>query len=143
MIMDKFTTFGDNEDAFADGAATVVGDSVDTKDARPIGHGTPMYLILQVSTDFVGGTSAEFKLVSDAVDPVLAASATEHLTTGAVPVADLVVGWRKVLTLPPDMTYERYLGIVSDCTGNVTAGAIDAWITQDRPGWYTLPEGNN
>lgn len=144
MIIDNFASFGTNVNAFADGATVIVGDEIDLRDSRDIGAGTSMWLTLQVSTAFVGGTSVNFKLESDAAHPITPATATEHWASGAIPVADLVVGKRWVVEIPSGV-YERWLGLTATTVGTVTAGAVDAFISQDKPMTTmtsrTYPEG--
>jgi len=69
MIIDKLTRFCDKT-AMNTGAAGsyLIGDVIDLEDARDIGQGYPLYLVINVATTATGGAgaTAQFKLVSDA-----------------------------------------------------------------------------
>lgn len=144
MILDERTEFCDAESCILNIGNEIRGDVIDLGAAptlRDIGNGQPVYLVLQVSTTFVGASStSQFKLLSDSTAN-LATSATVHIDTGAIPVATLVAGYTLVLPLPVQETYERYLGLWHwAATANVTAGAINAFLTLDPYGWRDLPD---
>lgn len=146
MILDKLLEFGDaiaialnignaitpNSDVIDLGAAPTLQD---------IGNGEPLYLVLQVDTAFVGATATiQFQLASDSTSD-LATSKTVHLDTGAIPVATWAAGYTKVLALPAEVTYERYLGIwMTVATANVTAGKLNAFLTTQPSKWTALPD---
>lgn len=144
MIFDERTEFADATSAILNIGNAILGDVVDLgaePTLRDIGNGAPLYLVLQVATTFVGATSTtQFDLVSDSTAN-LATSKTTHVSTGAIPVATLVAGYTKVIPLPIEATYERYLGLWETvATANVTAGAINAFLTQTPHGWVALPD---
>lgn len=140
----------DNLIEFANAAAvtTTVGTAeVETLDMLVAAdHGflrgnKPLYLIIQVTTAFATGASGtvKFRVVSDAQDPVQTdGSETQHVETPVLAVADLPLGEKIALVLPPESDsnpYERYLGLQSIvATGALSAGAIDAWISPDFSG---------
>lgn len=146
MILDKLLEFGDaiaialnignaitpNSDVIDLGAAPTLQD---------IGNGEPLYLVLQVDTAFVGATATiQFQLASDSTSN-LATSKTVHLDTGAIPVATWAAGYTKVLALPVEVTYERYLGIwMTVATANVTAGKLNAFLTTQPSKWTAMPD---
>lgn len=103
-----------------------------------------MFLVLAVTTSFVGATATiNFDLLSDSV-PALTTSPTTHWSSGAIGVATWVAGYRKIIPLPIEETYERYLGLwMTVGTANVTAGAIDAFLTDQPDAYRALPDGNN
>ena len=152
MIFGKTTEFCDSTSAILAAGATgaIIGnvinlqaDSVGTGTASGsssntgnvlcgLGVGTPLYWVVQVDTTFVGATSTTtFQLASDSTSD-LATSRTNHLSTGAIPVATLVAGYTVVIPLPMDFTFEKYLGVWETvATANVTAGAISSFITDN------------
>lgn len=122
----------------------ILGDVVDLGDVptlRDIGSGEPLYLVISVDTTFVGATStSQFQLVSDSTAN-LATSRTVHLDTGTVGVATWVKGYRKIIALPIEATYERYLGIwYTVATATVTAGAVSIFLTKDVAKWTPYPD---
>ncbi len=144
MILDERNEFCDATSAVLGlGLDAIIGDVIDlgaTPTLRDLGAGEPMYLVLQVTTTFVGATSTtKFDLVSDS-DAALTTSKTTHATTGAIPVATLVEGYTKVIPLPSEATYERYLGLwETNATAAVTAGAINAFLTHDVAKYTAYP----
>ncbi len=144
MILDERNEFCDATSAILNIGNAIIGDVIDLGSAptlQDIGNGEPLYLVIQVTTAFVGATSTTtFELKSDSTAN-LATSATTHLSTGAIAVATLVEGYTKVMALPAEATYERYLGLWETvATANVTAGAINAFLTRDVAKWTALPD---
>ena len=144
MILDERNEFCDATSAILNIGNAIIGDVIDLGSAptlQDIGNGEPLYLVIQVTTTFVGATSTTtFELKSDSTAN-LATSATTHLSTGAIAVATLVEGYTKVMALPAEATYERYLGLWETvATANVTAGAINAFLTRDVAKWTALPD---
>lgn len=144
MILDERTEFCDATSAILAIGNAIIGDVIDLGAAptlKNIGNGEPLYLVLQVDTTFVGATSTtQFDLVSDSTAD-LATSKTTHVSTGPIPVATLVAGYTKVIALPSEATYERYLGLWETvATANVTAGKINAFLTHDVARWSAVPD---
>ena len=141
MILDERLEFADAA-AIALNIGNAIAPNTDVIDLgatptlRDIGNGEPMYLVLQVDTAFVGaGASITFDLVSDSTAN-LATSKTTHATTGAIAVATWAAGYTKVIPLPVEATYERYLGLwMTVATANVTAGKLNAFLTHDVAKW--------
>lgn len=105
-----------------------------------IGTGEGLWLHIVVTTAFVGGTTAQFQLASDSTTD-LATSRTNHITTNAVPIASLVVGFVIFSgRVPNGVTYERFLGIWETTVGNVTAGQINAFLTKDVAAFNVFPK---
>ena len=141
MILDERTEFCDATSAVLAFGATgaILGDVVDlgaTPTLRDIGNGETIYLVIQVTTTFVGATSTTtFELASDSTAN-LATSRTTHWISSAIPVATLVAGYTIAVAVPPGLTYERYLGLWETVgTANVTAGAVNAFLTHDIAKW--------
>ena len=154
MWVDERTRFANAVSVDTSGSATkLIGDVIDTGDARDLGagHGGP-YLVIQVTEAFAGGTSCQFVLASDAQAALAADGAeTRHYASDVFTVAQLTVGFQLQVKLPQGDTsqgedaisYERYLGIETIQVGTMTAGAITAFLTPDPVGHVTYPDGNN
>lgn len=144
MILDERTEFCDATSAILNVGNAIIGDVIDLGSSptlQDIGNGAPLYLVIQVDTTFVGATSTTtFDLCSDSTAN-LATSKTTHVSTGAIPVASLVAGFTKILALPIEATYERYLGLWETvATANVTAGKINAFLTTTPAKWTASPD---
>jgi hypothetical protein len=133
MILDERTEFCDATVATRTLAqSAILGDVIDlgaTPTTRDLGLSDGPWLVIQVTTAFVGATSTtEFQLLSDSTAN-LATSATLHWTSGAIPVATLVEGYEIAVKLPSG-SYERYLGLWEiNATAATTAGAVNAFLT--------------
>lgn len=138
MILDERTEFCDATSAILAVGNAIIGDVIDRQATGntlvDLGTGQPVYLVIQVATTFVGATSTtQFSLRSDSV-AALTSSPTTHWTSAAIPVATLVAGYELAIALPLEKTYERYLGLWETvATANVTAGAINAFLTKHPP----------
>lgn len=149
MILDERTEFADAA-AVALNIGNAIAPNTDVIDLgatptlRDLGNGRDMFLVIQVTTTFVGATSTTtFDLVSGSTAN-LATSKTTHASTGAIPVATLVAGYTKVIPLPIEATYARYLGLWQTvATANVTAGAINAFLTNDVAAWRAYEDAAN
>lgn len=144
MILDERNEFCDATSAVLNIGNAIIGDVIDTGAAptlKNLGSGEPLYLVIQVTTAFVGATATiKFDLLSDSTAD-LATSPTTHYTTGAIAVATWAAGYTKVVALPDEVTYERYLGLWETvATANVTAGAINAFLTHDVARFTALPD---
>lgn len=113
----------------------LVGDVIDLgPNARDIGAGEPMSLVIQLTTAVTsaGAATVEFQLASDAAAAIATdGSASVHAKSAAVPKASLVAGFEIVLPLPPDAgtPYERYMGLLQNTgVAALTAGAINAFL---------------
>jgi len=134
MILDERTEIADNVTLGTAVATALIGDIIDMTDARDIGQGQPVYLVIQITTAVVGTTSTvNFRVRSDGVEAIHATTSTAHVETGAIAEAVLVAGHRIVLALPGEgNAYERYLGVQSIVAVNVlTAGAVNIFLTTE------------
>lgn len=98
--------------------------------------GEPIYLVIEVTTAFVG-SGASYKLdLTTSTETALSGGTTKNIyTTGTLTIGNFTVGKRFIASLPNE-DYHRYLGIRGTATGaNVTAGAINAFITKDVTNW--------
>lgn len=146
MILDERNEFADAA-AIALNVGNAIAPNTDVIDLgatptlRDIGTGEPLYLVLQVDTAFVGAMATiQFQLASDSTAN-LATSKTIHADTGAIAVATWAAGYTKVIALPMEANYERYLGLwMTVGTANVTAGKLNAFLTRDVSRWTAYPE---
>lgn len=138
MILDERLEFADATSAILAVGSAIIGDVVDLKSPTTAPNtlidldGSDLYFMVQVATTFVGATSTtQFELASDSTAN-LATSRTTHFITSAIPVATLVAGYTVCCVRLPSGNYERYLGVWQTvATANVTAGAINAFLTSD------------
>src|SRR5690242_3529814 len=134
MIIDTLTAFCSATSFALNNSNQLLGNVVPTQvgsmNTLISQGGRPLFLVLRVALTAVGGTSVQFQLVSDSV-AALNVSRTVHLDTGAIPVATLVAGYTRAWPMPPEATYEAFLGIWETTVGNVTAGKVDLSLTND------------
>lgn len=155
MILDERLEFADATALDTTGTNTDnIGDVIDISDARDIGQGQPMYLVVQVTTAVTSGGSAtvQFSLASDSTE-TLSTDGTQsiHFLSNAFAVADLTAGKQFVFPLPMGdgdaaitTGYERYVGFQTVTgTAALTAGAVNAFLTYDPTGWKSYPDATN
>ena len=103
---------------------------------RDIGAGKTLYLHILVKTAFTTGDAGVLTVTLESDSTAdLATSATTHWTsTAVIPAATLVAGyWIAKGVAIPASAYERYLGLrFTTTTGDMTAGAVDAWLSENR-----------
>lgn len=137
MILDERTEFADALALNTGAAGTyLLGDVIDLGTiTRDIGNGEPIYFVITVDTTATSGGAAtgNFILASDAQAAIATdGSATVHLQTGAIPVAQLTAGRLLFAGTVPYGEYERYLGVLQTTgTAAFTAGKINAFLTLD------------
>lgn len=144
-FLNEFTLLGN-----ANGAAATrnVGDTIDLRQVvgGDLGSYPPAYWYIRIATAPTGATTVEFKLVSDAQDPPATdGSATQVVSTGAIPIANLPANRILMLPLPAGIVNERYLGLQ---VTNVGAGALAAMtftsgMTLTPRNWRAYPDGAN
>lgn len=142
MKLSKRDEFCDTTTFTATVANGLIGNVMDlgaTPVTRDLGANEPIWLVIQVDTTFAGSSSTcIFTLLSDSTAN-LATSATVHWTSPTIPVATLVAGYQMAIPLPAG-DYERYLGLFGETKVAVlSAGAVSAFLTTDRPSWVALP----
>ena len=115
------------------GTTVLSTNTIDLGVAKDFGEGDPLYARVQVNTTaFTGGTSAEFQVIqADAAN--LTGNVTVVGTTGAIPVASLVLGARFAARINPRLMNQgqRYLGLQCVNVGNNTAGSVFADIGKE------------
>lgn len=102
-----------------------------------------MYLLILVTAAFVraaGAMTVTFSLESDSVDTI-DSSATVHWTSAAISKATLVAGYKLLIPLPSEATYEKYLAVRYTCSATGDSGAVFATLT-NQPERYTQYEDN-
>lgn len=147
MIIDDRTEFADATALNTGAAGTYnVGDVVDLQGqaigtanlTRDLGSHDPVYLVVRVATTATSGGAAtlQVRLVSDDSATPSTTTATVHYTSAAIALASLTAGATVCVTPLPSGSYERYMGI-QQITGTAafTAGAIDAFLTDDPNLW--------
>lgn len=134
MLLDGETQFSNRQAITASAVST---NFIDLQEAgtrphsgaplvRDIG-GWDMDLLVQVTQDFVGGTSVAVQVQTD--DNPGFTSATTVGQTAAVPVVQLKAGYRFSLSDFPVGTKERYVRLNYVVVGTPTAGTITAAVT--------------
>ena len=155
MILDSLLEFADATSVAAAAGTALIGDVIDLQEARDIGNGEPIYLVIQCDTSIITGGSAgtgKFQLASDAAAAIATdGSATVHYDTGTIVTGAAGSGLTAAgatiaaVALPMEgNAYERYLGILCvTATTTTTAGAINAFLTKDVSKWKAYPDGQN
>ena len=137
MIIDKQNEFSDSQAVTTTAISTNVINTlpgITYETSQNLGN-TPgaLFLVIQVDTAFVGGTSLAVSVESDSTAN-LATSPTIHASTGAIPAATLVPGYQVVMPLPAGEV-EKYLGLRYTAVGTFTGGAISAFLSRDHQSW--------
>lgn len=155
MILDSLLEFADATSVAAAAGTALIGDVIDLQEARDIGNGEPIYLVIQCDTSIITGGSAgtvKFQLASDAAAAIATdGSATVHYDTGTIATgasgSGLTAAGATIAAIALPMegnAYERYLGILCvTATTTTTAGAINAFLTKDVSKWKAYPDGQN
>lgn len=148
MILDEKLEFADALAVFGNTGSALVGDVIDLTIAnRRLGSNVPLFLVIQVTTPFATATSAtvSFELASDDSGTIHVVTGSKHVRTAAFGTAQLTAGKQIIVPLPAGLPdYERYLGLIVVTAGAATtAGAINAFLTNDAYDWKAMPEGGN
>lgn len=139
MILNMNETFSENQAVTATAISTnviqfptngtVVGEAAAV--ARNLGAGNELPILVQVTEAFATATSVTFSLESSAAAGLT--SATVHWTSGAVPIATLIAGYKLPIRIVPDGTMLEYLGMRYTIGGsNATAGKVTAAIGTEQ-----------
>jgi len=142
MILDDRLEFCDATSVACNTTNNIIGDVVDlgaTPTLRGLGAGEQMYLVIQVDTAFTGAGNVTFELCTDSTAN-LATSKTSHWSSGAIAYTTWAAGYTKVVALPQEVTYERYMGLWETASGNCTGGNINAFLTHDVAKWYAYAD---
>lgn len=158
MIADTLNTFADSVSVAAAAGTAQIGETIDLgANHRDIGTSAlgGLYLVITTDTEIITGGAAgtiKFQLASDAqANLATDGSASVHFDTGTFVTDDAAAndsqlnqgGVIACVALPMEgRTYERYLGILAViATTTVTAGKINAFLTQTPPKWAAYPDG--
>lgn len=125
----QLVTVTADSDNYYDGGATGTPPQGAQALTRNLTHGKAIDFLAQVVTTFTAGGSATLTVVLETDDNAAFASATEVWSSGAIPVATLVAGYRFGIRYLPKNTNERYFqATYTVATGPMTAGALDVGI---------------
>jgi hypothetical protein len=130
MIFDQQTLLSDAQAITADAASTNVIDlgPIGTGLVRDIGKGKQIPLLIQIVEAFNNLTSMTFALQVDNDEAF--GSPTTVWVSGAILLADLIVGKVIVPEYIPRGTNERYMRLYYDITGTApTLGKVTAGVT--------------
>lgn len=143
MIIDDRLEFCDAVAATGTDASAIVGDVVDTGNfTKDLGAGEPLYLVIQVTTAYSGGTSVEFQLRTSTLAALTGGTTTTLVSTSAIAVATAAAGYTLIYALPTGPTYQQYLGMWKVTVGAVSAGAINAFLTTDPSKWRAYTDND-
>tara|TARA_R110000787_G_scaffold181892_1_gene293887 strand:+ start:2028 stop:2468 length:441 start_codon:yes stop_codon:yes gene_type:complete len=146
MIMDSLLEFADSQSIAATASTILSTNVVNLQEARDMGNGQPLYLVIQIDTAVVGSSSTiNFRLRSDSTAAIHATTSTSHIETGAIAEAVLVAGYQVVIPLPIEgNAYEQYIGVQAIIgTATTSAGAYSSFLTYDPSGWKAYPDATN
>lgn len=103
---------------------------------RELGPGVEIPLLIQVTTTFLTLTSLTITLET-ADNAALSTNPVVLYSTGAVPVASLVAGYKVPVRVFPNGALKDFLGVRYTVTGdNATAGKITAALTMGVEGGH-------
>lgn len=140
MYLDKQLFFSEAQNVFSAGTTVTSTNVIDLiKTGQDIGVGEELFIVVQVTTAFVGGTSITFNLVTD--DNTGISSATLIAALGVLTIAQLAINTEWHFRVPPVQPnpMERYLAINYVSTGTSTAGAVNTAIVKDIQRWKAYP----
>ena len=156
-ILDARNEFCDEVSVAAAASTAVIGNVIDLGSTTNYpGNSDGLYLVLQTgSTEIITGGNAGtifFTLVSDSLSTLgagVVADCTSHAVSqtfvtddAAVNSAALNAGGVIMVVELPRGTYERHLGILCTIgTTTVTAGTVNAYLTNDPAVWAAFADG--
>jgi hypothetical protein len=148
MITDYFNTIADGVALSTAAPATAkfgTALNVEGDNFVDLGEGVPYYLWIAVDTTATSGGSATLALELVTADvEALTTNVEVILSTRAFPVAELVAGTvLMVVALPKGRAYRNWIGLRQVVgTAALTAGKLNAALTQDPPNWKAYPNNN-
>ncbi|UOF77489.1 major capsid protein [Caudoviricetes sp.] len=129
MHIDYQNTFDPTGTALT--ATRVSTNYLDTRGAGDVGIGCPLYVDIVVHTLFASGGSSTLTVTLETDDNTSFSSATTLWTSGAIPKASLVKGYR--LQFPVPVGAERYLQLrYTVGTADFTAGKLNAFLLPEQ-----------
>jgi hypothetical protein len=140
MLIDQYELFSSAQAITAEAASTNL---IDLKAARNMGTGArPLYIVAQVTTAFTDGSSnSELDVKVEADDDVAFGSIDTTTTIGQF-AALSAVGTQVIAMLPPAAANYRYVRLkYTPIDGDLSAGAVTAFITADPQLWAAYAKG--
>lgn len=139
MLIDRQLRFSNEQAVTADAAST---DLIDLDAARDIGAGTPLWLVVVVTTTMDDTSDNSTCTVSVETDTAAAfSSATTTQTLEAFPAVS-VAGTTRIVPLAPFGTAERYMRLkYTMANGDLSAGKFTAFLTTDPHNWRAYADG--
>jgi hypothetical protein len=129
--VDVHNLFSDDQAVTGTAIGTNVIDLKATNTLKNMGAGTPVYCVFVITTAVAasgGASTTTFSIESD--DNTGLSSATVHWSSSAIAKATLVAGYKIIVPLPVEKTYQQYLGVrYTVATNNWTSGAVTAYLT--------------
>ena len=127
-MFDHNLTLSDQQSLAGVASTTAYGQNeLDFEVAYPDkGMGSPLVVRFLVTTTFTVATSVSFALCFDATTQAPSPSATQVVTTGAIPIATLVAGYTFELKVPDE--HLQFMNVAYTTVGTPGAGAITAFI---------------
>lgn len=147
MILDERTEFCDNLAVPTAIGTHVLGDQIPTGPGPTltnVGLGEHLMLVVRVSQAFTsaGAATVTFELVTD--DNAALSSPTIIATSGALSMAQLALGNFAFNMVLPRAEYEAFIGIRAVvATAALTAGRVDAFLTNDTAQWRPYADAVN
>lgn len=132
MLVDKKLTYSDAQAITAAAAST---DVIDFSEARNLGVGEPLYIVVLVDTAFTDASSDSTLSVALEMDSTESFTPDYTRTLFTFPALS-AAGTVKIARISPDdmdMRYSRLLYTPNN--GNLTTGAVTAFITHDIQAW--------
>lgn len=138
MIIDANLTFSENQAITATAISTNVVEFPDNDIvpyeaaamSRNLGAGNEIPLMIQVTEAFNNLTSLTITLESSAAAGLT--SSTVHWTSGAIPLASLVAGYKPPNRVLPDGVMLKYLGLRYTVTGTApSTGKVSAALATE------------
>jgi len=140
MIVDSFLLFSDAQAITAAAASTNAVDLGAVE--RRIGTGRELYVVVIVDTAFTDAGSDSTLTVDLQSDSVEAFSSAATVQTVGTLAALSAAGARLISRIPPDTLTERFIRLnYTPNNGNLTTGAVTAFITVDIHAFQPYPDG--
>ncbi len=142
MLLDNQTKFSDAQAITASAASDNI---LDLAVVRNIGAGKNLYLVLFVTTASTDSGSDSTVTPSLQADDNASFSSAATIRTFDTLAALTAAGTKRIYKLEPFTdagTFERYIRLYYTVAGgNLTTGAISAYLTMDEAIWKAYPSG--